>query len=410
MTKILFIGATYTNNRGSAAMLISAKRALKESIPDAHFALLTPFPESDQMLCKDEDLEIIGDKGGYALLTRLLKALAFRAAHFEIKSDRVLNSLKCADIIIDLSGDGFTDNGGYSNSLLSCYDIIISKIIQKPFVIYAQSIGPFKSLPTKMLSRYCLNHVDVLTVREEITKKYLEEIGVKNVHLTADSAFLLEPCSPEEVRDICCKENVDIGVRPIFGVSVSQHIFELEVRQSGPGAPSDTRYIRTMVNMVDYLKERYNAQIIFIPHVTNESREIDDRYVANAIYNCCKCKDRIILVNTHYSPQEMKGLIGLCDIFIGARMHANIAATSMNVPTLSLSYSHKSLGIMKMLEMENYVIDYRAMDLKEITNKIDEIWEKRKLLQTMLLEKNKMVKKQSGKNTEFVKKLLERIN
>ena len=46
------------------------------------------------------------------------------------------------------------------------------------------------------------------------------------------------------------------------------------------------------------------------------------------------------------APQELKGLIGRCGVFIGARTHATIAATSMRVPSLSLAYSIKAPGIM----------------------------------------------------------------
>ena len=40
-------------------------------------------------------------------------------------------------------------------------------------------------------------------------------------------------------------------------------------------------------------------------------------------------------------------------------MHANIAATSMCVPTLAIAYSHKFYGIMKMLQLDEYVMDIK---------------------------------------------------
>jgi colanic acid/amylovoran biosynthesis protein len=43
----------------------------------------------------------------------------------------------------------------------------------------------------------------------------------------------------------------------------------------------------------------------------------------------------------------MKWVIGKCLAFAGARTHSTIAALSSHVPTLSLSYSIKAIGINK---------------------------------------------------------------
>ncbi len=45
------------------------------------------------------------------------------------------------------------------------------------------------------------------------------------------------------------------------------------------------------------------------------------------------------------SAQELKWVIGQTKAFAGCRMHSTIAALSMGVPTVSVSYSAKSFGL-----------------------------------------------------------------
>lgn len=47
------------------------------------------------------------------------------------------------------------------------------------------------------------------------------------------------------------------------------------------------------------------------------------------------------------SAADYKGVIGLCEALVGARMHTNIAAMSQGIPTVSIAYSRKAWGIMR---------------------------------------------------------------
>lgn len=68
-----------------------------------------------------------------------------------------------------------------------------------------------------------------------------------------------------------------------------------------------------------------------------------------------------------YNQNEIKYLIGRCDFFIGARMHACIAALSQCIPTVSIAYSDKFIGVMKSIGMESYCVDPRTQETGEIT-------------------------------------------
>ena len=65
--------------------------------------------------------------------------------------------------------------------------------------------------------------------------------------------------------------------------------------------------------------------------------------------------------------EELKGYIGRCRFFIGARTHATIAAYSSLVPTLVVGYSVKAKGIAKDLfgTYERYVEPVQNLETEE---------------------------------------------
>lgn len=417
MAKILIIGAECSKNMGSAAMLISATKTLKQFIPKSNFTILSPFPERDLKNCSAYNIRAVGYKGGaLKSVSHLFRAITWNILYkllsldlHRLINEKLLQEYANANIVIDLGGDSFSDDYGSIASINCCYRILLCKFLNKPIVIYAQSIGPFKNLLTKSLSKFCLNRVDLLIVRDEITKNYLQEIGVINtIHFTADSAFLLEASPYEKIEELLLKEDIDTNERPIIGISASQHIYDLELKKSKQN--SEKNYILLMVKIVDYLIEKSNAQIIFLPHVTNDDQPVDDRFVAKKIYGAAENKGKIRLINNEYSPEELKGVIGQCDLFIGARMHANIAATSMCVPTLAVAYSHKSYGIMRMLGMEEYVLDFRTMTFDEMMLRMDDLWVNRDKIKAELTSNVKVLEGRALYNGELVKELLDSLD
>ena len=168
-------------------------------------------------------------------------------------------------------------------TLASCWDIALSKLLNKPIVIFAQSIGPFNNKITRHVSKCCLDKVDLLMVREEITEKYLHDIGVTNqIHLNADSAFLLDPAPEEKIAEILLKYNINTDHRPIIGLSVSQLIFEMNQNRI-KGSNSENSYVSLMpITAITLLKNLmpswYSASCD-----NDDTLAIDDRFVANRI-------------------------------------------------------------------------------------------------------------------------------
>jgi len=116
--------------------------------------------------------------------------------------------------------------------------------------------------------------------------------------------------------------------------------------------------------LISHLIADTDMQVALIPHVVWERN--DDRKPLHALYEEFKDTGRVVELKDG-SCEEMKGDIGRCRFFVGARTHATIAAYSMGVPTLVVGYSVKARGIARDLfgREENYVLPVQGLRAPE---------------------------------------------
>ena len=140
------------------------------------------------------------------------------------------------------------------------------------------------------------------------------------------------------------------------GINLSPMIQEKEGRE-GITMESYRTLISHLITCTD-------MQIALIPHVVWERN--DDRKPIHALYEEFKDTGRVTEVSDG-SCEELKGDIGRCRFFVGARTHATIAAYSLGVPTLVVGYSVKARGIARDLfgTEENYVLPVQSLKRPE---------------------------------------------
>lgn len=412
--------------------MVSTTDALTRFVSDAKFSLISYCLEQDLGECSKRNIKVVGYPAGrlgkqhrralavysYHLGCSLLRSVIWRLLNgIGIHAPLLLNEAYCyeyrkADLVLDLSGDSFTDKG--SRSPINILGILIALTMRKPVVIYSQSIGPFIKL-TKPLAKMCLNKARLITVREETSEKYLKVIGVSKtpIHQVADCAFALTPVTSEEARGILAKEGVLRKDSPLVGVSVSSLIVRLAERNTPKlRVPRNEKdgYLVLMARLVDFLTESIQAQVVFVPHVIAPSWWIrDDRVVGQEIYRLVKDKARVALINHDYTPEDLKGVIGQCDLFIGSRMHAVIAALSMHVPAIALGWSHKYAGIMERLGLGQYTCEYSSVTAEELISKVSDAWAKREEIKKQLISKIQREKELALLGAELVKELIDSL-
>jgi len=400
--RILLSGTFCSLNKGDAAMELGAYRALKSAIPDSEITILTPYPEIDRQTYNGLRLCESSRRQPLKALGLLIRAVLWRALKQSglLLSSPELEEYRRADVLVDLSGDTLTEDYGIKSFLSHLFPILVALSLERPVVLCAQTIGPFSV--TRPLAKWILNRVALITAREELTLSYLQRIGIARppLRLTADVAFLLDPAEPERVDDILAHEGIGEADAPLVGITVSR----LLGHRFTPGDPG--RFEALMADLVDSLIERMGVTVVLVSHVLGPGDERDDRVMASSLYRKVRNKGKTRLIAGDYRPEELKGVIGRFELFLGLRMHANIAALSMGVPTLAVAYSRKTLGIMKAVGQERWVCDVRTLTLRALTDRVEALWSQRQKVRNDLLARTATIRQQAMENAMLVKELL----
>ena len=135
--------------------------------------------------------------------------------------------------------------------------------------------------------------MSLITLREEISRKHLKELGIDKppIYVSADSAFLLKPAPHQIIKEIMLKEGVDKNNKPLIGISVSKIIAHYGFLDLENNEEKYNRYIDLMSKVAEYLIGNLNATVIFVPHVIGHWGN-DDRMVADDVINSVKYKHK----------------------------------------------------------------------------------------------------------------------
>jgi colanic acid/amylovoran biosynthesis protein len=383
-------------------MELSTARCLKAALGSSRIIIGSPFPQLDRDAYPG--CEVVASRRRNLLLGTLLLGHAFVASAHPSRQlfDAELHAMREAALVIDLSGDMLTEDYGVHVAYSHYLPILDAFALGKPVVLCAQSVGPFRW--TSPLARMIFERAALVTLRDSISLEHLERIGVRNpnTHLTADMAFLLDPASEERVDAISAAEGLDWGKRPALGVSLSGLINEHYVRRNPAGRSA--AFVPLLAKALDTIAAELDVDVVFVPHVTGPARSKDDRVTARAVGREMKQPWRSI--GGDYGPDELKGLISRFSIFLGARMHANIAALSSGVPTVAISYSHKTEGIMQSFEQSGRVIGIDELTGERVTSLLRETWRDREDVKRLLLDRLRQVTRSSRRNVDLILDLL----
>jgi polysaccharide pyruvyl transferase WcaK-like protein len=251
-----------------------------------------------------------------------------------------LNNVKKNDILLSTGGDMF------------CYDdneaVYTSDISQKnklKTILWGCSIGS-ENLSTRKIE--VLKKYSLIYARESLTKNVLDGLGIENVCVFPDPAFILEPV---ECDIPSCFSHGDV-----VGFNLSSYILDQ--------GSLDSLFGQKIISLIDHILESSDLNLLLIPHVLWSDQ--DDRVVSSLIVEKYKDNSRIsILDSSLLNYCQIRYIISLCRYFIGARTHAVISSYSTCVPTIALGYSIKSKGIAKDMDLPpNLVVDCKKTDMK----------------------------------------------
>jgi colanic acid/amylovoran biosynthesis protein len=319
------------------------------------------------------------------------------------KTDRaILQEYRNADIIVSCGG-GYL-GGDKMWSTLFLFRIYLAKRMAKRVYLWGVSIEPFKEWILKEITRFVLRSVDIITVRETHSMKILKMLGIsKCAFVTADAAFLTG-C---ESLAYAAKTLSELGIPDTTILKIGMTLRRWHFPASDDPDERLLHYMNAISSALETMLREPGAIAILFPQSTVGPSD-DDREISRKIRDMVRepMNRRIFILTDNYTPEQLKAMIGTVDVFIGTRMHSNIFAISMGVPTIAIAYELKSYGIMKMAGLERYVLDISSVTSEKIVHLVQEILQDRSSVTRRIKEELPGLKRESFRNGDFLGMLI----
>jgi polysaccharide pyruvyl transferase WcaK-like protein len=219
----------------------------------------------------------------------------------------------------------------------------------------------------------------VILSRDQDSIKVVEQLtnGRRSAKFCPDVAFVLESIKPTNThiepplpeRKTGCLIGINVNGLVYNGGYTRANMFGLKLD-----------YRAYVGEILRVLLRDPNNRVLLVPHTfapdgSPESDPAASRELMNSLSG--DLRSRVHLVSHPFNQNEIKGVISLCDFFIGTRMHACIAAISQCIPTAAVAYSKKFAGVFDSVGVGECVIDARTVSNEEALRRTTEIFQQR---------------------------------
>ena len=238
----------------------------------------------------------------------------------------IIKAISNADLLIS-GGGSLLQNITSRRSLYYYLGIItLALIFRCPIMLYAQGIGPICGSIARSLTALVLNHVDLITVRDQGSMTELSKLKVTRpkIFCTADPAMALQPASLEFGKQILIKDLNSNSAEDVKLIGVAVRRWQ-----------GFDRFKFQLANALNDISKSLKIRVIFI-----SMQPSLDVSAAEEIVNLTS-EVECTLLSDQYSTRQLLSLVGCTDLLIGIRLHALIFAGVQNVPLLGISYDPK---------------------------------------------------------------------
>lgn len=365
------------SNRGDAAILEGEIAVFDEMFPGADVTVMTEYPKAAELV---HGVDAVSQQLPPFNPSNILKngATAFSLVDGMVRrgsgkklpfSDLVTDKLGLqpyhdADVIVSTGGQYMTA-AYYPDKIAILAEWYLAEILNKPLIIYAQSLGPFES-PYRGITRFVMDRADLIITRDEQSKEHLDQIGVSTeTHVGVDAAWMMP---------------LEIGTNPL-GRNLS-YTPSLPERSDGPlisisarhwshfdTENGEEKYLQAVADTASELIRTRNAEIVFLSTCTGlAGYHTDDRVAASDILDRMEadCREHAQVITEELTPQHLVELYGEMDLHIGTRMHSCILALLAETPVVAIEYQFKTSGMMSQFGLADRVVNIDGIDTDEL--------------------------------------------
>ncbi|MFA6309400.1 MAG: polysaccharide pyruvyl transferase CsaB [Clostridia bacterium] len=277
----------------------------------------------------------------------------------------IITAMSHSRILIHGGGTLIQDNTSTRSLMYYLGTLWLAKRMGLKVMLYANGIGPIRRSLNRVASRIVISKVDVITLREEVSRQELINLFIFKPKLvvTADPALIVKPVSTEEIDKLFVKENIPLEGQ-FAGFSIRNWY-------------NPSNYEETIAKVADYMIEKYNIKPVFIPMQYPNDLEASIKIVS-------KMQGKAYIIKNKYgltSEDYIAGIINRMDILIGMRLHSLIFAAGLGVPVVGIVYDSKIESFLKYINRPQSAAGYiNNLNIEQFKFIIDETWNNRETI------------------------------
>lgn len=319
---------------------------------------------------------------------RLLAPHDLTAAALFRRPREVVSAFRQCSFLMDIGeGDSFTDVYGWRRYLKQVASKGLALRSGRPLILAPQTIGPF-GRGRRAAPAWLLRRAAKVFARDAESEAFVRRIAPSApVDLTTDVAFLL----PWDRAEVPADGPVRIGLN-VSGLLYRERNFGLSVP-----------YAALVDALIEGWSQDPGCEIHLVAHVLAPPGDMDqDQAVCTALserFPGVRCAPPFT------DPRAAKSWIAGLDFFVGARMHACIAAFSAGVPLVPLAYTRKATGLFRSLGYDA-VADLRTGSLDEALDRVRDGFERRADLTAAVADGNLQAQERLRPYTEQVAEMI----
>jgi colanic acid/amylovoran biosynthesis protein len=392
--RILLTNVHSAHNAGDAALMLAAIEQLQAAFPTARLTVLMNDPQSfagppavvgslftwvkwadgaGREHWRWAQFPVLLLAGLAAGLGRWLPRPAVRLLP---RARRLLvQSFLEADLVVGCPGGYLFSAGRGLPLLISVYTLALGWLAGKPIYLLPQSIGPLRRGWERRAVGWLLARARLILVREAISLRQAPiAAGSRKLRLLPNMAFVFSGAPRPIAEHWLHSAGVDLSRdRPCLGLTA------INWHAQNPGFVRQAAYEQALAGAVRRFIGETGGTAIFFPQVCGPSLEQDDRVAARRVAaHLADLGGRVRLIEQPPEPSVLKTALGVMDVFVGTRMHSNLFALAGGAPCLAIGYQFKTLGMVDMVGLSDWVVDIEAVSDPELANRLMRLWQARR--------------------------------
>ena len=391
-----------TWNRGVSALAASSISLLNRTTPGSTTALMMGHNTSGTFNIIADGGRLSGPIVNYRLSPRskpsdhLAIILAAAAAYRLIPSSSVRNLIcrrvRWIDTLVKAKivghicgGDSFSDIYGLKVFFLILAEISTCLLVRRDVILFPQTFGPYKRSLSRRLAAFIVKRASLAIARD--SDSYATAVALSgssaNIRLSPDVAFALKPddsylpiLKPPLAAENESSFRIGININGLMFYSPPEK-FELKLN-----------YESFLVQLVIRILSEESCTVQLIPHTFAPPGSVQsDPNASRHLYSLIPPHFRARLQLLEGAPDQhaVKKAIGNCDLFIGSRMHACIAALSQGIPCVGVAYSKKFAGVFESVGVKQWIIDARETTADDAVERVMNLFHQRQDARGVLL-------------------------